>query len=85
LALSAGIKRICVKYFTFNMDGRTFTIPKGHSVLISACAWHLDQKYFPNSGKFDPERINNENIKAIMLLRRLELDLEIALAILDLL
>lgn len=57
-----GIERFCVKDFTFDLDGKTITIPKDHSVLIPAYAWHRDPNNFPNPNKFDPDRFNEENI-----------------------
>lgn len=62
-APSPGIERYCVKDFTFELDGKTITIPKDHSVLIPAYAWHRDPLHFPNPDSFDPDRFNSENIK----------------------
>lgn len=62
-APSPGIERFCVKDFTFDLDGKNITIPKDHSVLIPAYAWHRDPKNFPNPEKFDPERFSEERIK----------------------
>lgn len=57
-----GIERFSVKDFTFDLDGKIITIPKGHSVLIPNYAWHRDPKNFPDPEKFDPDRFNDENI-----------------------
>lgn len=57
-----GIERFCVKDFTFELDGKSITIPKDHSVLIPSYGWHRDSKYFPEPEKFDPDRFNDENI-----------------------
>ncbi|CRL05076.1 CLUMA_CG018180, isoform A [Clunio marinus] len=59
---SPGIERYSVRDFTFDLDGKTITIPKHHSVLIPAHGWHRDPKNFPDPLKFDPERFNDENI-----------------------
>lgn len=61
-APSPGIERFCVKDFTFELDGKSITIPKDHSLLIPASAWHHDPKNFPNPEKFDPDRFSDENI-----------------------
>lgn len=60
---SPAIERFCVKDFTFELDGKTITIPKDHSVLISTHGWHRDPKYFPDPDKFNPDRFNAEQIE----------------------
>lgn len=62
-APSPGIERYCVKDFTFELDGKSITIPKGHSLLVPAYGWHHDPKNFPNPENFDPDRFNEENIE----------------------
>lgn len=62
-APSPGIERYCVKDFTFDLDGKSITIPKGHSLLVPAYGWHHDPKNFPNPENFDPDRFNEENIE----------------------
>ena len=58
-----GIERVCVKDFTFDLNGNNVTIPKNHSVMIPVVGWHQDESYFPNPEKFDPERFSDENVK----------------------
>lgn len=57
-----GFERFCVKEFTFDLDGKSITIPKDHSVLIPNFSWHRDPNNFPDPEKFDPDRFNEENI-----------------------
>jgi len=59
---SPGIERISVKDCTIDIDGKSVTIPKGHSILIPSYAMHRDPKNFPDPEKFDPDRFNDDNI-----------------------
>ncbi|XP_058124702.1 probable cytochrome P450 9f2 [Anopheles coustani] len=49
--------RKCTKDYTFtNTDGNEITIKKGIAVSIPLKAYHLDEKYFPDPLRYDPER-----------------------------
>ncbi|XP_013140400.1 PREDICTED: cytochrome P450 6B4-like [Papilio polytes] len=47
------------------IPGTNTKIRKRQTVLVSALAIHRDPKYYPNPGKFDPERFTTENKKNI--------------------
>lgn len=53
--------RLCVKDYEYNDGEMKFKIEKGLSFWIPIYGLHHDPKYFPNPGKFDPERFSDEN------------------------
>lgn len=58
------IERLCTKSYTIqpkNQDEKEVQIVKGDSVGFPVYAIHYDEDYFPNPGKFDPERFSEEN------------------------
>ncbi|KFB49798.1 AGAP012296-PA-like protein [Anopheles sinensis] len=54
--------RLCVRDYVLD-DGESlkFTIDKDTVVFFPIAGLHHDPKYFPNPGKFDPERFSPEN------------------------
>ncbi|KAK5641881.1 hypothetical protein RI129_010428 [Pyrocoelia pectoralis] len=60
--------RLCVKPYTIqpkSEDEKPFNIKKGDVVMMVTYGMHMDEKYFPNPDRFDPERFNKENRKNI--------------------
>jgi cytochrome P450 family 9 len=56
------IDRICTKpYEMVNSDGTKVTLNVGDGISIPVAAIHRDPKYWPNPGKFDPERFSEAN------------------------
>ncbi|EDO64391.1 AGAP009363-PA, partial [Anopheles gambiae str. PEST] len=54
--------RRCTKDYTFtNTDGTRVTIEKGLNVSIPLKSFHLDEKFFPDPLRFDPERFADPN------------------------
>lgn len=53
--------RVCVKDYEYNDGEMHFKIGKGLAFWIPIYGLHHDPKYFPNPGKFDPERFSEEN------------------------
>ena len=53
------IQRTCSK--DYRVPGTNFTIPKGMTVFISAYGIMMDERYFQNPTKFDPEHFNPKN------------------------
>ena len=53
---SGGISRTCTKDYT--LPGTGLTIRRGQEVQISAMGIHLDERYYPDPEKFDPERFS---------------------------
>lgn len=58
--------RMCVKDYVYEEDGVKFVIKKGMMIAIPSISLHHDEKYFPNSNIFDPERFNEENKRSIL-------------------
>lgn len=57
-----GIDRVCNKETTIEDDkGNKFTIPEGMLVMFNPISVHYNPKYYPNPGKFDPERFYGDN------------------------
>ncbi|KAI4461650.1 cytochrome p450 [Holotrichia oblita] len=53
------INRVCTK--DYEIEGTGVTIETGTRVFVSILGLHRDPEYFPNPGKFDPERFSDEN------------------------
>lgn len=54
--------RICTKSYTLETnDGTHVQLNPGDSILIPVYALQMDEKYFKNAKKFDPERFASEN------------------------
>ena len=53
---SGGISRTCTKDYT--LPGTGLTIRRGQEVQISAMGIHLDERYYPDPERFDPERFS---------------------------
>ncbi|XP_055530200.1 probable cytochrome P450 9f2 [Wyeomyia smithii] len=54
--------RFCVKDYVYDDGaGTRFVIEKNQTIWIPTIAIHADPKYYPNPGKFDPERFNEQN------------------------
>ncbi|XP_063707464.1 probable cytochrome P450 9f2 [Culicoides brevitarsis] len=60
------IDRVCNKDTTIeDGKGNSFTIPKGMTIFFNTFGVHYNHKYYPNPGKFDPNRFYGENKKNI--------------------
>lgn len=58
--------RTCTKaYVLENYDGTKVQLQPGDSVIIPVYALQMDEKYFKNAEKFDPERFSDENKSSI--------------------
>ncbi|XP_059622551.1 cytochrome P450 9e2-like [Phlebotomus argentipes] len=55
------LDRLCVEPYIMKVDGKSYEMKVGESILIPVVSLHHDPKYFPNPSKFDPERFNEEN------------------------
>ncbi|XP_055852654.1 probable cytochrome P450 9f2 [Episyrphus balteatus] len=53
--------RECTKDFHYKDDEIDVTIKAGQHLWIPIVGYHLDEKYFPDPLKFDPERFSDEN------------------------
>ncbi|KAK5641880.1 hypothetical protein RI129_010427 [Pyrocoelia pectoralis] len=65
---SVGFDRLCVKPYTIQPEMKNekpVNLEKGDIVMMIMYGMHLDEKYFPNPDRFDPERFNKENRKNI--------------------
>lgn len=59
-------ERIVTKpYVLENADGTKVQLDVGDGILIPIFALQLDDEYFPDSEKFDPERFSSENKSSI--------------------
>lgn len=58
--------RLCSKDYIYEEDGIKLQIKKGMTIVVPSISFHYDEKYFPNSNVFDPERFNDENKRNIV-------------------
>ncbi|XP_060651467.1 uncharacterized protein LOC132788153 [Drosophila nasuta] len=67
-ALAPITDRICSKDYTLrDDDGSTvFQFKKGDRIFVPIAGIQLDEQYFPNPHKFDPERFSEENKEKIV-------------------
>nr|AHJ10930.1 cytochrome P450 6EV9 [Chironomus kiiensis] len=56
--------RKCTK--EYKIPGTNLIIHSGMPILIPVIGIHMDEKYFENPEKFDPERFNEENVKKLV-------------------
>lgn len=59
-------RRCTVPYDIILKNGKTIHLKVGDAIQIPVAGYHMDEKYFPNPEKFDPERFNDENKKKIV-------------------
>jgi cytochrome P450 family 6 len=52
-------ERKCVK--DYQLPGTDLVIPKDSMVIFPIGGIHMDEKYYPDPEKFDPERFSQEN------------------------
>lgn len=52
------LNRECTK--PYQLPGTKFTVEKGTAIIISLLGVHRDEKFFPNSEKYDPDRFTEE-------------------------
>jgi cytochrome P450 family 9 len=57
--------RSCLKDYEIEYDDKKFTIEKGKTVYIPISGIHLDERFYKNPEKFDPERFSDENKASI--------------------
>lgn len=56
------LERTCTKSYALeNSNGENVQLNVGDGIFIPTYAIHMDQQYFPNPEKFDPERFSDEN------------------------
>ncbi|KAH8299509.1 hypothetical protein KR044_002001, partial [Drosophila immigrans] len=67
-ALAPVTDRVCSKDYTLrNDDGSVmFQFKKGDQIFVPIAGIQLDDRYFPNPHKFDPERFSDENKDKIL-------------------
>ncbi len=53
------MSRLCVK--DFQLPDTDITIKKGQEIYISIIGIHLDDRYYPDPLKFNPENVSEEN------------------------
>lgn len=58
---AASTDRLCVKDYNYDDGQCKFTIEKGTVLWIPIVGLHLDEKYWENPTKFNPERFSDEN------------------------
>lgn len=56
-----GTDRVCVKDYDYDDGQCKFKIEKGTVLTIPFVGLHLDEKYFHNPNKFDPDRFRDDN------------------------
>lgn len=54
-------REVTKPYVLENSNGDRIQLNVGDSVLIPGQGIHMDEQYYPNPTKFDPERFNDEN------------------------
>ena len=54
----AALMRKCTK--DYKIPDSDVTIEKGTMLMISTYGLHMDERYFPNPEKFDPDRFTDE-------------------------
>lgn len=58
--------RLCSKaYVMENSDGTKVQVNPGETIIIPAYALQMDEKYFKNAEKFDPERFSDANKSSV--------------------
>lgn len=62
-SLAAATDRVCSKDYTLrdHLGNKLFDFKVGDRINIPIMGLHLDEIYFPNPHKFDPERFSNAN------------------------
>lgn len=56
--------RKCVK--DFQIPNSKLVIPEGTFIQIPTVGFHMDERFWDEPEKFDPERFNEENVKKIV-------------------
>lgn len=46
----------------YRIPNTSLEVPQGVTVMVPILAIHLDENYYPDPQKFDPERFNDENV-----------------------
>lgn len=60
------LEQVCNNPFTLDGTSRTkLKLKAGDRVYVPTYALHMDEKYFPNAIKFDPQRFSDENKRFI--------------------
>jgi cytochrome P450 family 9 len=59
--------RVVNKPYTINLkNGKKIDLKVGDGVWMPIVGYHMDEKYFPNPERFDPDRFSDENKKNIV-------------------